>query len=1494
MLTSLWSPWYYYLNSDGGIGLLSSTAPNAHQHVGPSDYQTQYDFWIRTLAGATAMLDLPTDRPRATQQSTKRSNVPILLDASSTQSLRRLASEYDMDLSIVVMASWGAVLARLSGQHDFIIGFQQSGPGGIGSNKQADDTNILPLRMDLSGEPNISQLLERVRKTALSSMDHQGFPLNSITQITGTPPFHVALQWNSQVSLHASSTPIYVDLELQLQEQDNEVVGNMIYSSDLFNPGTIKRHVEYLLTTLEIMANDSTRPVATIDILSPEERRLILETWNETTEAFPDNFCFHQLFELQVDKTPNAIAIVYEDQSLTYSELNSRANRLAHHLIELGVQPDTRVAICVGRSPGMIIGILAIMKAGGAYVPLDPSYASGRLNDILQDASPAIVVADQTGQAVLEDSALTIVDPNTLLDYPISNPCIPELTSRHLAYIIYTSGSTGKPKGVMVEHRGVTNLPQAQIKLCGYHPTGRVLQFASCGFDVSAWDILISLTSGASLYLPPAIVRQDRSEFWKYMAKHSITLATLTPSFLQDGKDLPVQTKPVTLVLGGEALNRTLLQNLISRGYTVVNNYGPTENTMASILWRCPPDYKEDVVAIGRPICNYRVYLLDSYQQPVPLGVTGEIYIGGIGVARGYLNRPELTAERFLGDPFVCDTQARMYRTGDLGRYLPDGNIAFLGRNDDQVKIRGFRIEPGEIEARLSEHPLVQKAAVIALGEGEAKRLVAYVVAKPEEQLINILRSHLVSRLPDYMVPAAIVRMDELPLTSNDKIDRRALPEPDSSAFARQAYEEPQGETETYLSQLWTELLSIDRVSRNDDFFALGGHSLLAVRMLNRLRRLGLTVSISTVYQSPILSVLAQALEKHQADSTPPNLITPQTMKLTPEMLPLINLSQTEIDRIVKQTPGGIANIQDIYSLSPFQDGILFHHLLTTEGDPYLISTQMAFETRGLLDRYLQAFQEVVNRHDILRTAFIWENNSTPAQVVWRQASLPIEEFTLDSVDGRIAKQLDERFHPTHYRIDLTQAPLLRFMVAQDTDGGWILLQLIHHLIGDHVASQIMNHEIEVILHGRGRNLPTPHPFRNAIAQAIPESQHDIHKPFFEDMLGEIDEPTFPYGMVEVQNNGAHVAESHSILSQELNNRLRFQAKQMGVSLASLCHVAWSLVLARTTGQKRVVFGTVLLGGAQNDQEVGSTMGIFINTLPFQCDINSQTARECVRQAHTRLAALLDHEHASLALAQKCSGLLAGTPLFSALLNYLHTSQLSGSSELEMEFVSQEQQVHFPGIKLLGGWERTNYPFVINILDSESALGLTVQTQQPIEPSRVRGYMEQALESLVITLESDSNMAVSRLEILPLVEREVLLHGLNATQQNYPDHLCIHHLFEKQAEQTPQATALVFNDQSMTYGELNESANRLAHHLIGLGVQPDSLVAICVERSFAMIVSVLAVLKAGSAYVPLDPAYPKDRLAYILEDAAPAIALVDTVGRIILSETIQLQHQKGK
>ncbi|KAF9347555.1 hypothetical protein BGX34_003024, partial [Mortierella sp. NVP85] len=1465
----------------GGI-TSSSTVPDLLQQTDLPRFQKQHDFWRKTLADAPTMLALPTDRPRAYRQSTNVSRIPVLLDAPLVRSLLKLSVEHDMDLSMIVTAGWGAVLSRLSGQDDMIIGFFQSGPG----EKSTYGSNILPLRLDLSGVPNTFQLLKRGREMTSISLVHQVLPSGSIADTVSAPLFQVALQWNRQTPLH--STPFQVDLELQLQESDTEVVGDMIFSSDLFNPDTIKRHVGYLITILQSMANDPMQPIATIDILSPEEKRLVLETWNEASEAYPDNLCIHQLFEIQVDKTPDATAIVYEDQSLTYSELDSRANRLAHHLIGLGVGPDTPVAICVERSPGMIVGILAIMKAGGAYVPLDPSYTSGRLKDILEDASPAIVVADQTGQAIFRDSILTLVDLNSPLDHSTSNPCVPELTSRHLAYIIYTSGSTGKPKGVMIEHRGVVNLAQTHTKFCGIDQNSRVLQFASLSFDASVWDIMLPLSCGASLFIPNNTVRQDRYTLWKYMADHSITHASFTPSFLQDGKNLPAPNNSLTLVLGGESLNPVLLQNLISQGYTVINDFGPTEVTVSATTWRCPPDFKGDTAPIGRPVIHSRIYLLDKHGQPAPLGVIGEMYVGGIGVARGYLNRAELTTERFLPDPFVDDAEGRMYRTGDLARYLPDGNIVFLGRNDDQVKIRGFRIELGEIEARLSDHPLVQQAAVLALSEDEAKRLVAYVVAKPEDQLVNTLRSHLASCLPHYMIPAAIVRLDTLPLTTSDKVDRKALPAPDSSALARQDYEEPQGEIETYLAQIWAELLSVDRVSRSDDFFALGGHSLLVTRMLIRLRQSGFTVSVSTVYQSPVLSILAQSLGKHQSESIPPNLITPQTTKLRPEMLPLISLSQSEIDHIVQMTPGGVMNIQDIYSLSPFQDGVLFHHLLTTEGDPYLLSAQMAFGTRELLDRYLQAFQAVVDRHDILRTAFVSKDISTPAQVVWRQTSLPIQEFTLDPADGPIAKQLDERFHPNHYRIELSHAPLLRFMVAQDTDGRWMLLQIIHHLIGDHVAAEMLNHEIEQILHNQGHNLTTPLPFRNAIAQARSENRHDVHKRFFEDMLGDIEEPTFPFGVSEVHQNGAQISESHSILPQGLNNRLRLQAKRMGVSLASLCHVAWSLVLARTTGQERVVFGTVLFGGAQNAlDEAGKIMGVFINTLPFRCDISSQCVRDCIRQTHSRLAALLEHEHASLALAQRCSGVPAGTPLFSALLNYLHTSLPSGSSgKLDTEFISEEEQVHYPGIEFLRGRERTNYPFGINVLDFDTALGLAVQTQQPVDPSRVAGYMTQALESLAVALESDPNVEVFGLEILPLEERDLVLHGLNATQQDYPDHLCVHHLFEQQVEHNPQATALMLNSQSLTYSELNARSNRLAYHLIGLGVQPGNLVSICVERSFAMIIALLAVLKAGGAYVPLDPSYASERLSDILMDASPGIMIADNHGKEALGEGI--------
>ncbi|MCC8415596.1 AMP-binding protein, partial [Photorhabdus laumondii] len=947
----------------------------------------------------------------------------------------------------------------------------------------------------------------------------------------------------------------------------------------------------------------------------------------------------------------------------------------------------------------------------------------------------------------------------------------------------------------------------------------------------------------------------------------------LTPALLREGTDLPEMTIRPTLILGGEAPSATLLQAL-SRRATVFNAYGPTEITVCATTWRCPSDYTEGVIAIGRPTVNTQVYLLNTDGQPVPLGAVGELYIGGIGVARGYLNRPDLTAERFLADPFSDKPDARLYRTGDLARYLPDGNLEFLGRNDQQVKIRGFRIEPGEIEARLMEHPAVSEALVLALNDGQDKRLVAYVMAEADDQLVNSLRAYLSAILPDYMVPTAFVRLDTFPLTPNGKLDRRALPAPGEEAFARQAYAAPQGETESLLSAVWGELLGIEQVSRHDSFFALGGHSLLAVRMVERLRNAGLTLAVRDLFQSPVLSEFAQTVGQSQAVIVPANIMTPAITALTPEMLPLIDLTQSEIDHIVAQVPGGVANIQDIYGLSPLQDGILFHHLLANKGDPYLFVSKMVFADRALLDSYLVAVQQVVNRHDILRTAFVWQGLSAPVQVVWRQAQLSVTELTLDPVDGPVRDQLAQYFDLHHHRLDLNQAPLLHFGVAQEEDGRWSVLQLLHHLIGDHTTLEVMNGEIQAYLAGQEGNLPVPIPFRNLVAQARLGVSQAEHTRFFTEMLAEVDQPTLPFGLMEVHRDGSQVTESYRMLPATLNDRLRSQAQRLGVSLATLCHLAWAQVLSHTSGQEKVVFGTVLFGRMQVGQGADSGMGLFINTLPLRLDINDASVQDSVQAVHTRLAELLDHEHMSLALAQRCSRVPGEIPLFSALLNYRHNDQPT--------FPNKE----VPGIEFLGAQERTNYPFVLSVEDGGSTLGLTAQVVQPFESERVCGYMQQALESLAEALEQRPETPVRTLNILPAAEKKLLLETWNATatETSYPDHSCIHRLFEQWAKKSPDATALVYEEQILSYANLNACANRLAHQLIALGVTPDQRVAVCVSRSPAMVAGVLAVLKAGGAYVPLDPAYPSARLAHILTDAAPAVVLADKAGKVALGE----------
>ncbi|KAF9944950.1 hypothetical protein BGZ72_001809, partial [Mortierella alpina] len=1166
----------------------------------------------------------------------------------------------------------------------------------------------------------------------------------------------------------------------------------------------------------------------------------------------------------------------------------------------------------------MIIGLLAILKAGGAYVPLDPFYASDRLRDILLDASPTIIVADAVGRRTLGDEALaslTVVDPNIEYQETLGNPHSIGLTSQHLAYIIYTSGSTGKPKGVMLEHHGAVNLVYNRPRMFKIDQNSRVLQFASVSFDTSVSEIFPALCCGAGLYLLQDDIRLDRHRLWEFLVRQSITHAHFTPTLLQDCKSMATLVSMKVLAVMGEAMPPTLPQawKTVAPNCTIINDYGPTETTVAAVAWVCPDDFLGDVVPIGRPIPNKRIYVLDAYGTPIPLGAVGELYIGGVGVARGYLNRPELTAEMFVSDPFAEGPASRMYRTGDLVRYLPDGNLVYLGRRDHQVKIRGFRVELGEIETRLTDHPLVSEALVLAMGEGSQRRIVAYVIANPDEnlrrsmqgsgckcdekmytvfssgnyharcfkilncstspfnlatsdvaQLALTLRTHLSKRFPEYMVPAAFVRLDAFPLTPNGKLDRRALPAPGKNDFARGAYEEPQGEVETALAAIWADLLHVERISRHDSFFALGGHSLLAVQMISRLHSLGHSMSVRALYDSPALCTLAESIGQQCDIVVPPNLIPACTNRITPDMLPLIDLSQADIDHIIERIPGGVANIQDIYALSPLQDGILFHRLMAEEGDTYMLFFSRAFETRELLDRYLSAVQQIVVRHDTFRTSIVWENLSVPAQVVWRDAPLEITEVELNPADGPVDQQLKQMFDAIHHRIDLTQAPLIRFATAQETDGRWILVELLHHLIADHMTSEIMDAEVHTILKGRCDTLAPAHPYRNLIAQVRLGVSQESHERFFKDMLANIDTPSLLFGLSNVHIDGSEVAELHHMLPRDLNNRLRTQARRIGVSLASLCHVAWAQVVARTSGQERAVFGTVLLGRMQACTSSDHAMGLFMNTLPFRVDVSEARVEEIVQGTHSQLAALLEHEYASLALAQRCSSVPAGVPLFNSFLNYRHSAARTGDTP------------EVTDMKLLEFKERTNYPIAMCVDDFGSELGLTVQLSKPVACDRVLGYMQQALESLTRALEQDPNIFVRHLEILPTEERTMLLQSWNSVRVDYPDHLCLHQLFEQQVKRTPKAAAIVYEDQVLTYAELNSRANRLAHHLIKLGVKPNSLVAICVERSPAMIIGLLAILKAGGAYVPLDPFYASDRLRDILLDASPTIIVADT------------------
>ncbi|WP_181799209.1 amino acid adenylation domain-containing protein [Kitasatospora acidiphila] len=1467
----------------------------------------QVAYWRGALAGAPEELELPVDRQRPAVASHRGESVELAVSAETHQRLAALARERGATLFMVLQAALAVTLNRIGAGTDIPIGSAIAGRTDEALNDLVGFfVNTLVVRTDLSGDPTFDEVVDRVRGTSLGAFEHQDVPFERLVEelaptrsLARHPLFQVSLTLQNtaaasgtgrsglelpglQVGQQAAGTGLAkFDLDMELGEVFDELGkpaglrGTLIAAADLFDADTVERMAKWLVRALETVSAAPQTRLSAVDVMGEAERRLVVEEWNETAVEVASS-TLPGLFAAQVARTPDAVAVVFEGVELSYAELDARANRLARLLVGRGVGAESVVAVLMERSVELVVSLLAVLKAGGAYLPVDPEYPAGRIEAVLADAAPVCVLSTTALEAsVPDDVARVLVDHplvvSELAGLPAGAPEVGVLPA-HPAYVIFTSGSTGRPKGVAVPHAGIVNRLAWMQEEYGLSVADRVLQKTPFGFDVSVWEFFWPLVQGAALVLARPGGHREPAYLAELIQRQVITVTHFVPSMLEAFLSEPAAADCTGLravFCSGEALAAPLRDRFLELlgGVPLFNLYGPTEASVDVTAARCAVG-DGAVVPIGGPVANTRVYVLDGSLSPVPVGVEGELYLAGVQLARGYVGRAGLTAERFVACPFGSGEQ--MYRTGDRVRWNADGQLVYRGRADDQVKIRGFRIEPGEVQAVLAAHPAVAQVAVVAREDvpGDT-RLVAYAVpvasdASPDE-LGSGLREFTAGRLPAYMVPSAVVVLEELPLTVNGKLDRKALPAPEYAAGAGRA---PATVQEELLCQAFAQVLGLDRVGVDDDFFVLGGHSLLVVSLVENLRTRGVSVSVKALFETPTPAGLAGAAGAERV-VVPPNLIPEGATGITPEMLPLVELTQAEIERVVAQVEGGAANVADVYPLAPLQEGMLFHHLLADGGtDTYVLPLVLGFESRARVDEFLEALQWVIDRHDINRTAFVWEGLREPVQVVSRRVELPVQEVVLDPQGSDPVEQLKAVGGSW---MDLTRAPLMTVHIAAEPGGDrWLALLRTHHMVQDHTSLDVLLGELRAFMSGRADTLPAPLPFRDFVAQARLGVPREEHVRYFAELLGDVTETTAPFGALDVHGDGTAVMRCQVPLDDDVADQVREVARRQGVSPATVFHLAWARVLAAATGRDDVVFGTVLFGRMNAGAGADRVPGLFLNTLPVRVRLDGQSAGEALDGMRGQLAELLVHEHAPLSLAQQASGVAGGSPLFTSLFNYRHGETAARGSGPSVE-----------GVGLLTGSDHTNYPVTVSVDDNGSGFLLTTEAVAPADPEQICTLLQAAVTNLTAALEEAPQSRFAAVDVLGEAERRLVVEEWNETAVDVASST-LPGLFAAQVERTPDAVALAFEGVEVSYAELDARANRLARLLVGRGVGAESVVAVLMERGVELVVAILAVVKAGGAYLPVDPAYPDDRIGYTLGDAGARLVLTcaELAGRL--------------
>ncbi|WP_414575219.1 amino acid adenylation domain-containing protein [Anabaena sp. CCY 9402-a] len=1481
----------------------------------------QLSYWREKLKNYPRELSLPTDYPRKAIQSFKGARLFFTLSPELSEQLRQLSQKHNATLFMTLLTAFNILLYRYSGQEDILVGST------VTSRDRPEIANLIGLfvnnlifRTNLSGEPSFYRLLNQVKETVLGALSHQDLPFEDLVEqlqpernLSRNPLFQVMFVLHNTPHqttnlsglkiepLETEHSTSRFDISLDMYETPSGLRGTWEYSTELFEKATIERLVAHFQILLSTIVANPEQSINELPLLTAEEQNLLTQ-WNDTYTEITE-LRVYELFSQQVAKTPDKIAVIFGNKSLTYQQLEQEANQLAAYLQNIGVQAETRVGICCDRSLEMVISLLAVYKAGGAYVPLDPSYPQERLQFIINDSQISILLTQTSLLNNLPEHSAAIICLDNSQQLLSSHPYTPTPPhpytpphSEQLAYLIYTSGSTGTPKGVQILHRSLSNFLTAMSKAPGLTAADNLLAVTTLAFDIAALEIFLPLIVGACLVLVEREVTLDGERLAQAIAQHEITVMQATPAtwrlLLASGWEGKQDLK---ILCGGEALDNTLAQQLLSCTQEVWNLYGPTETTIWSAAQKLSID---EPVTIGHPIANTQFYVLDQHLQPVPIGVPGELYISGAGVARGYWQRPELTAERFInwglgtGDwglgiktlrtqhrlnaalPLTArakrpaSANSTLYKTGDRVRYLRDGKLEYLGRLDYQVKIRGFRIELGEIEAVITQHPQVSQVVVrVREDEPGEQRLVAYIVPNSQDLAVNDLQQFLASKLPKYMIPGVFVTLTALPLTPNGKVDRKALPTPNTQS---QVNETPRTPTEEVLASIWATVLGVKSVGIEDNFFDLGGHSLLATRLISQVRQVfGVELPLRHLFESPRIGDLARVIAQSHK-----------------EISPILPISRTG------NLPLSFAQQR-------------FWILAQLEPDSPFYNIPLAVQIRGNidLDSLQRSFTEVVRRQEILRSHFL----NVDGQPVLRIADVCDVKIPVIDLQGlpefeqqQQVKELARNQAQQAFDLD---GLLWRVRLVKLGEGNQVLLLTLHHIIADawsvgllvreisHAEAQRRKAEFSQDLENPSPNLS---PARrealtfppSLVGKGVRGLGHNEEKKIQyvdfafwqrEWLQGRVLEEHLQYWRGQLESAPVMLKLPTDYprpavqsfrgavygfgLSRELTQGLQGLSRRYHSTLFMTLLAVWNVLLYRYSGDDDIVVGSPVAN--RNRVETEGLIGCFANTLALRTDLSGNPSFAGLL-SRVRAIALGAYAHQDLPFEQLVDVLqpvrsLSHSPIFQVML----VLQNLPLPDLDMG------EVQWQVIEADSGTAKFDLTWFV----SETAQGLSCKLEYNTDLfaattiKRLAGHIETLLEAVVL----NPQQHINELPLLTTAEQQQLAQW-NATERQYTQQ-CLHELFETQVTQTPEQIAVIWGEERLTYQELNTKANQLACHLQSLGVQPETPVGICVDRSLNVIIGLLAILKAGGAYVPLDPTYPETRLAFIIEDAQMQVLL---------------------